>query len=82
MKTKTIMLAALLGLSLGMTACDKKEGPMEKMSDKAQDGLDMRKYEKIKDAGEDVKDAAHDAKEEAKDETAEPAAEAEADAGE
>jgi hypothetical protein len=66
-KTKTIMVAALLGLSLGMTACDKKEGPMEKMSDNVKDGLDARPNEGIKDAGENVKDAAKDAKEEVKD---------------
>ncbi|HKY91649.1 MAG TPA: hypothetical protein VJM11_11450 [Nevskiaceae bacterium] len=58
-----------LGLGFGITACGKKdEGPMDKTAEQVKDGLDMREHEKIKDAGEDVKDAAEDTAEEVKEE--------------
>jgi hypothetical protein len=58
MKTNALIAAALLGLSLGVAGCDKKEGP----SEAAKDALDMRSHEKLKDAGEDLSDEARDAK--------------------
>jgi hypothetical protein len=72
MKIRNGVLVALLsmGLGLGVTACGKKdEGPLDKTAEQVKDGLDMRDHEKLKDAGENVKDAAQDAKEGVKDET-------------
>jgi hypothetical protein len=58
MKASTAIVATLLGLSVGLTACKKKdETPIEKMSESVQDGLNMRDNEKMKDAGEDAADA-------------------------
>ena len=44
---------------LGLTAC-KEKTPAEKVKDKVGDALDSRPNEKIRDAGEDAKDAAKD----------------------
>ncbi len=64
MKTTTFAVAALLALSVGISACDKHDSPSEAVKD----GLDMRKHEGLKDAGEDISDAARDAKKEVKEE--------------
>ena len=46
----------------GMTACDERPQTVgEKVEDKVKDGLDARPGEKLKDAGEDVKDTVKDA---------------------
>jgi hypothetical protein len=51
-----------------VAACDEKPKTLpEKVEDKVKDGLDTRPNEKLKDAGEDLKDAAKDAKEGVKD---------------
>ena len=65
MKTslKSALLIATLtfGTSLScvlVTGCEKKP---KTLGEKIQDGLDTRPNEKIKDAGEDIKDAVKDA---------------------
>lgn len=68
---KNVLTAALIAalLGLGLAACEKKaETPMEKLTDKVQDGLDSRPHEKLKDAGEDAKEAIKDAGEAVKEE--------------
>jgi hypothetical protein len=67
-----VLVAALLGAGAPLLACQREEtSGVEEVGDKAKDALDMREHEKLKDAGEDVKDAAKDAgaavKEEAED---------------
>ena len=54
--SRFVMLAALLlGLAMPLVACEKSES--EKLTDKAKDALDLRDHEKLRDAGEDVRDA-------------------------
>lgn len=65
---KFIAIATVLGLSVSLSACEKKdETPLEETSEAVKDGLDLRKNEPIKDTGEDVKDAAEDTGEAIKD---------------
>ena len=67
--SKTALLAALLiGASISMAACSKKETPVEKATDSVGDALNMRDHEKLKDAGEDAKSAATNAVDGVKDE--------------
>lgn len=67
--SKAVLLTALLiGASVSMAACSKEETPVEKAGDKVGDALNMRDHEKLKDAGEDAKDAAGNAVEGVKDE--------------
>ena len=57
-----LLVAALLGLASPLLACpSKQKSEVEKLSDKAKDALDMREHEKLKDAGEDARDAVKDA---------------------
>ena len=67
--SKAALLAALMmGASLGMTACQKEQTPVEKASDAVGDALNVRDHEKLKDAAEDAKSAASDAAQGVKDE--------------
>ncbi|MES2489760.1 MAG: hypothetical protein V4607_08200 [Pseudomonadota bacterium] len=63
-----LMTALLIGASVSMAACSKEETPVEKVGDKVGDALNMRDHEKLKDAGEDAKDAAGNAVEGVKEE--------------
>ena len=57
-----LLVAALLGLASPLLACPAKEkSGVEKLSDKAQDALNVREHEELKDAGEDARDAVKDA---------------------
>lgn len=59
MKTPTtILLTAVL---FAFTACEPKT-PVEKVKDKVDDALDRRPNEKLRDAGEDLKEGAKDTK--------------------
>lgn len=60
-------IAVTLALSVG--GCGKEETPVEKAVEGTKDALDMREHEKLKDAGEDAKDAIDNAVEGVKDET-------------
>jgi len=64
-----LLTALLIGASISLAACNKKEDtPMEKASDSVGDALNMRDHEKLKDAGEDAKDAAKNTMEGVKEE--------------
>jgi hypothetical protein len=66
MKLHTYLLPAVAALML--SACEDKPKPVdEKIKDKVDDALDRRPNEKLKDAGEDIKDAAKDVKDEVND---------------
>jgi hypothetical protein len=57
-----LLVATLLGLASPLLACPSKEkSEVEKLTDKAKDALDMREHEKLKDTGEDLRDAVNDA---------------------
>lgn len=54
----TMLTTALLG-----AGCSKQETPVEKAVESTKDALDLREHEKLKDAGEDAKDAVDNAAE-------------------
>ncbi len=60
-----LMIAASV---FALAACEKQTVG-EKVTDKVGDALDTRPHEKLKDAGEDIKDAAKDAGQAIKNET-------------
>jgi hypothetical protein len=65
-----LLVAALLSLATPLLACPSKpKSTVEKMTDSAEDALNVREHEKLKDAGEDVQDAVKDAGDAAKEET-------------
>lgn len=60
MKAFIVLIPILSCLTLA--ACEEKpKTTSEKVEDKVKDGLDARPGEKVKDAGEDLKEAAKDA---------------------
>ena len=61
MTTAMFLATATIG---GLTSCERKP---KTIGEKIDDALDTRPNEKIKDAGEDLKDAAKDAGEAVKD---------------
>lgn len=63
MKVIGIFAVAALMTALSLAGCDKQETPVETAVEGTKDALDMREHEKLKDAGEDVKDAIEDAAE-------------------
>jgi hypothetical protein len=56
----TVSVVALLGLGSPLLACHSEKSGVEKLGDKAEDALNVREHEKLKDASEDVKDAVKD----------------------
>ena len=57
-----LLVAALLALASPLLACPwKQKSGIEKLSDKTKDALNVREHEKLKDAGEDARDAVKDA---------------------
>lgn len=67
MKLRNAVLFSVLSLGLGLAACEKKEEtPIERATDAVGDATDSRDNEKLKDAGEDAKDAMENAGEAAK----------------
>lgn len=68
MNIRNAALLAVLSLGLAVSACQKKEeGVGEKMTDAIGDATNSRDNEKLKDAGEDAKDAVDNAAEGVKD---------------
>ena len=67
MKTRGMLIVAVLASVLFAAGCQKKESTVDKAIDSTKDALDIREHEKLKDAGEDAKDAVHDAAEGVKD---------------
>lgn len=53
---------------LSLAGCGKQETPVENAVESTKDALDMREHEKLKDAGENAKDAVDDTIEGIKDE--------------
>jgi len=66
---KTLAGAIAVAVVLFSTGCGKEETPVEKAVEGTKDALDMREHEKLKDAGEDAKDAVDNAVEAVEDET-------------
>jgi len=69
MKLSMMSAAGLLSAVLLLAACDRNETPVESAVENTKDALDMREHEKLKDAGEDARDAFDNAVEGVKDET-------------
>jgi len=59
MRTSRILVAVMLSTAVLASGCAKKESTVDKAVENTKDALDMREHEKLKDAGEDVKDAAN-----------------------
>ena len=66
---RSIAGAIAVTLVLSVAGCGKEETPVDKALEGTKDALDMREHEKLKDAGEDAKDAIDNAVEAVKDET-------------
>lgn len=70
MRNSRLIVAAMFAAALLATGCAKKEeSTVDKAVDSTKDALNMREHEKLKDAGEDAKDAVDNAVEGVKDET-------------
>jgi len=68
MKTNYSLLAAALAVAFVLGGCSKEpDNAMDKAVDNTKDALDIREHEKLKDAGEEAKEAAKDAGAAAKD---------------
>jgi hypothetical protein len=58
----SILMLGAVGLGGPLLGCERRDKTTtEKLGDQAKDALNMREHEKMKDAGENVKDAAKDA---------------------
>lgn len=68
---KVPKLLAVVWATVALVAmgCDRNDTPAERAVDGAQDALDMREHEKLKDAGEDAADAVENAAEGIRDES-------------
>ncbi len=67
MNIRNAALLAVLSLGLAVSACQKKdESATEEVKDAIGDATNTRDHEKLKDAGENAKDAVEDAAEGAK----------------
>ena len=69
MKPSAFLFAALLVAGLPLAGCQDNKTPAASAIENTKDALDMREHEKLKDAGEDMKDAIDNAAEGVKDET-------------
>ena len=63
----TLIATALTAVILAAGCAKKEESPVDKAVESTKDALDMRDNEKLKDAGEDAKDAVSNAAEGVKD---------------
>lgn len=69
MKVPSLLAVVWVAAALVAVGCDRNDTPAERAVDGAQDALDMREHEKLKDAGEDAADAVENAAEGIRDET-------------
>lgn len=69
MKLTPLFVTILLVAGLPMAGCQDNKTPAASAVESTKDALDMREHEKLKDAGEDMKDAIDNAAEGVKDET-------------
>jgi len=67
MKVTGTLVVAVLASALFAAGCQKKESTVDKAIDGTKDALDIRDHEKLKDAGEDAKDAMNEAADGVKD---------------
>ncbi len=58
MRVAGLIVVSVLAAALSASGCSKKESTVDKAVDNTKDALNMRDHEKLKDAGEDAKDAA------------------------
>ena len=65
--SRIFTVAAIITL-LSLAGCGKQETPVANAVESTKDALDMREHEKLKDAGENAKDAIDDTIEGIKDE--------------
>ena len=65
-KATGVLVVSVLAILLS-TGCAKKESAVDKAIDQTKDALNIREHEKLKDAGEDAKDAVDNAVEGVKD---------------
>ncbi len=63
MKVPGMLAIAVCSAVLLASGCAKKDSPIDNAVESTKDALDMRDNEKLKDAGEHVKDALDDAAE-------------------
>ncbi len=69
MKTSALLTVMVLVSGLPMAGCQDNKTPTASVVESTKDALDMREHEKLKDAGENMKDAVDNATEGLKDET-------------
>ena len=68
MKRKPLVLIIAVAATFGVVSCKEKEStPVGEFKEAVDDGLDRRPNEKLKDAGEDARDAVKDAAKDVKD---------------
>ena len=67
-KPMKAIISSILGVTLLICACDNRPKSVgDRVEDRVKDGLDARPNEKLKDAGEDLRDAAKDVKKDLRD---------------
>ena len=69
MKLTPLFVSILLVAGLPMAGCQDNKTQAASAVESTKDALDIREHEKLKDAGEDMKDALDNAAEGVKDET-------------
>jgi len=69
MRITAFLTATVFVAGLAIAGCQDNKTPAASAIESTKDGLDMREHEKLKDAGEDMKDAIDNAAEGVKDET-------------
>ena len=69
MRITAFLTATVFVAGLAIAGCQDNKTPAASAIESTKDALDMREHEKLKDAGEDMKDAIDNAAEGVKDET-------------
>lgn len=69
MKASQILTTTIMVALLSLVGCGNKETPVANAVESTKDALDMGEHEKLKDAGENAKDAIDNTIEGVKDET-------------
>ena len=69
MRITAFLIVSVFVAGLAIAGCQDNKTPAASAIENTKDALDMREHEKLKDAGEDMKDAIDNAAEGVKDET-------------
>ena len=69
MRITAFLIVTVCVAGVAIAGCQDNKTPAASAIESTKDGLDMREHEKLKDAGEDMKDAIDNAAEGVKDET-------------